>query len=98
MAHEDYTHPEYLVEPDWLATHYGDANVVVVDCDVDPAYNRGHIPGAVVVPDNFEKDPDYGDANVVVVDCDVDPAYNRGHIPGAVVVPDNFTTRAASIS
>ena len=60
MATEGYTHPEYLVEPDWLAAHKDDANVVVVDCDVDAAYNRGHIPGAVAVPDNFEKDPDTG--------------------------------------
>jgi thiosulfate/3-mercaptopyruvate sulfurtransferase len=60
MAQEDYSHPEYLVEPDWLAAHMDDANVVVVDCDVDPAYNRGHIPGSVVVPDNFEKDQDTG--------------------------------------
>lgn len=60
MAHEDYSHPEYLVEPDWLAAHLGDANLVVVDCDVDAAYNRAHIPGAAAVPDNFEKDPDTG--------------------------------------
>ncbi len=60
MPHEDYSHPEYLVEPEWLAAHINDANVVVVDCDVDAAYNRGHIPGSVVVPDNFEKDPETG--------------------------------------
>ena len=60
MAQEGYSHPEYLVEPDWLASHKDDANVVVVDCDVDPAYNRAHIPGSVAVPDNFEKDPDTG--------------------------------------
>ena len=60
MAQEGYTHPEYLVEADWLAEHLNDANVVVVDCDVDAAYNRGHIPGSAVVPDNFEKDSDTG--------------------------------------
>ena len=60
MANGDYTHPEYLVEPEWLASHKDDANVIVVDCDVDPAYNRAHIPGSVAVPDNFEKDPDTG--------------------------------------
>ena len=58
MATEDYTHPEYLVDAAWVAAHKDDSNVVVVDCDVDAAYNRGHIPGAVIVPDNFEKDPD----------------------------------------
>ena len=60
MAQEDYSHLEFLVEADWLASHLDDGNVVVVDCDVDAAHNRGHIPGSVVVPDNFEKDPDTG--------------------------------------
>ena len=32
--------------------------MVVVDCDVDAGYARGHIPGAALVPDNFQKDPD----------------------------------------
>ena len=58
MTNEDYAHPEYLVEADWLAEHLDDDNVVVVDCDVDAGYNRGHIPGAVLIPDNFVKDPD----------------------------------------
>ena len=31
---------------------------MVVDTDVAAGYTRGHIPGAVLVPDNFEKDPD----------------------------------------
>ena len=42
----------------WVEAHGADANVVVVDCDVDAGFNRGHIPGAVLVPDNFEKNPD----------------------------------------
>jgi thiosulfate/3-mercaptopyruvate sulfurtransferase len=41
-----------------LEGHQGDANVVVVDCDVEAGYNRGHIAGAVLMPDNFQKDPD----------------------------------------
>lgn len=60
MVTGGYAHPEFLVDATWLAVHQSDANVVVVDCDVDAAYHRGHIPGAVVVPDNFEKDPDTG--------------------------------------
>ena len=58
MTYEGYTHPEYLVEADWLAAHLNDDNVVVVDCDVDAGYQRGHVPGAVLIPDNFVKDPD----------------------------------------
>ena len=53
-----YAHPEFLVDTEWLAAHLHDDNVRIVDTDVTAAYQRGHIPGAVMVPDNFEKDPD----------------------------------------
>ena len=57
-----FTHPEFLVETDWLAEHLGD--VVVLDCtthlipnpavtyDVVPGrsdYEKGHIPGALFI-------------------------------------------------
>lgn len=58
MAQDRFAHPEYLVDAAWVEDHKDDANVVVVDCDVEAGYNRGHIPGAVLVPDNFEKNPD----------------------------------------
>ena len=60
MPDGEYTRPELLVDAQWVDDHRGDAGVVIVDCDVDAAYNRAHIPGAVAVPDNFEKDPDTG--------------------------------------
>ncbi|NQW23686.1 MAG: sulfurtransferase [SAR202 cluster bacterium] len=60
MATEEYGHPELLVDAAWVNAHKGDANVVIVDCEVDAAFARGHIPGAVLVPDNYEKDPDSG--------------------------------------
>jgi thiosulfate/3-mercaptopyruvate sulfurtransferase len=58
MTQEEFAHPEYLVDAAWVEAHKDAPNVVVVDCDVEAGYNRGHIPGAVLVPDNFEKDPD----------------------------------------
>ncbi len=60
MAQEGYAHPELLVDAPWVDAHRGDADVVLVDCDVEAGFNRGHIPSAVLVPDNFEKDPDSG--------------------------------------
>ena len=60
MPDGEYTHPELLADAQWVDDHRGDGGVVIVDCDVDAAYNRGHIPGAVAIPDNFEKDPDTG--------------------------------------
>jgi len=43
-----YSHPEALVSTDWVAQHAGDANVRVVEVDVDTtAYGQGHVPGAI---------------------------------------------------
>jgi thiosulfate/3-mercaptopyruvate sulfurtransferase len=60
-----YTHPEFLVDAAWVEEHLDDPKVVIVDTDLDPAYTRGHIPGAVLVPDNFEKDPDSGRVHIM---------------------------------
>ena len=44
----DYSHPESLVTTDWVAEHGNDANVRLVEVDVDTsAYDEGHIAGAV---------------------------------------------------
>ncbi len=44
----DYTHPEKLVSTDWVADHLDDANVRLIEVDVDTsAYDEGHPPGAV---------------------------------------------------
>src|SRR6266404_5067283 len=44
----DYTHPEFLVETDWVARHVKDHNLRVVEVDVDTkAYSEGHVPGAI---------------------------------------------------
>ena len=44
----EYRHPESLVSTEWVAEHGGDANVRLVEVDVDTsAYEQGHIGGAV---------------------------------------------------
>ena len=44
----DYAHPESLVDTQWVADHGNDANVRLVEVDVDTsAYEQGHIAGAV---------------------------------------------------
>src|SRR6202158_3444359 len=44
----DYKHPEALVSTEWAAQHLHDANMQLVEVDVDTsAYEQGHIPGAV---------------------------------------------------
>jgi thiosulfate/3-mercaptopyruvate sulfurtransferase len=43
-----YAHPEVLVDTEWVAAHTKDANVRVVEVDVDTkAYEESHVPAAV---------------------------------------------------
>ncbi len=45
-----YTHPEYLVETQWVADHLNDPKIRIVESDEDSLlYRSGHIPGAVQV-------------------------------------------------
>ena len=45
-----YVHPEYVVETDWVADHLNDPQVRLVESDEDYLlYETGHIPGAVKV-------------------------------------------------
>ena len=44
----EYAHPDSLVSTEWVASHGNDANVRLVEVDVDTsAYEQGHISGAV---------------------------------------------------
>ncbi len=49
----DYARPEILAEPDWVAAHAADPNVVVIDCATVEAYRRAHIPGALALGTHF---------------------------------------------
>lgn len=63
-----YARPELPVDAEWVDAHQNDPNVVIVDTDVEAGYLRGHIPGAVLVPDNYEKDPDTGRVHIMSSD------------------------------
>ena len=60
MTTHGFAHPEYLVDPAWVQSHWEDADVVVLDIDTEPGYSRGHIPGSVMLPDNYERNPETG--------------------------------------
>ena len=62
---EGFAHPEFLVDAAWVAAHLDDPAVVIVDGDVEAGYLRGHIPGAALVPDNYEKDPARGRVHIL---------------------------------
>ncbi|MDP6228646.1 MAG: sulfurtransferase, partial [Dehalococcoidia bacterium] len=34
---EGFAHPEFLVDAAWVEAHKDDSNLVVVDCEVEPA-------------------------------------------------------------
>lgn len=47
---QDYAHPEYLVETEWVAEHLDDPKVRIIESDEDILlYELGHIPGAIKV-------------------------------------------------
>src|SRR5690348_16243094 len=48
IENKGYTHPEALVDADWVQSHLHDPKVRLIEVDVDTkAYEQGHIPGAV---------------------------------------------------
>ena len=50
-ATQGYARPNLLVEPDWLARHLDDQNVVVIDCDrPEMRMGRAIIPNARILP------------------------------------------------
>lgn len=63
VENKGYAHPEVLVDTDWVRQHKDDANVKLLEVDVDTnAYEEGHIPGAVAwnwtsqLSDNVRRD------------------------------------------
>ncbi len=68
-ASEGYAHPEYLTDAAWVAAHLDDPNVVILDCaNTADAWQRGHIPGAAHVADNWAKNPDTQRRHVMTPD------------------------------
>ena len=63
VENKGYAHPEVLVDTDWVRQHKDDANVKLLEVDVDTnAYDEGHIPGAIAwnwtsqLSDNVRRD------------------------------------------
>ena len=59
-AETDFVNPQYLADPTWLRDHLDDSNLVIVDLDAEAGYLRGHIPGAVFLDNNYERNPETG--------------------------------------
>ena len=55
-----FSNPDLLADPAWLSAQLNDSNLVVVDLDAEAGYLRGHIPGAVFLDNNYERNPETG--------------------------------------
>ena len=55
-----FANPEYLADPAWLKVHLDDPDLVIIDLDAEAGYLRGHIPGAVFLDNNYERNPETG--------------------------------------
>ena len=64
----DLAHPEYLMEPAELQAQLAAPGLVIVDLDSAAGYQRGHIPGAVQLPDDYERNPTTGWVNTLPPD------------------------------
>lgn len=64
MAESGWARPELLAETEWLASQLDEADLVVVDCDLLPAYQRLHIPGAVWSKGRYWKASDAGSGDL----------------------------------
>ena len=63
-----FAHPEYLIEPAELQANLAAPGLVIIDLDAPAGYQRGHIPGAVHLPDNYERNPATGWVNTLPPD------------------------------
>ena len=83
-ADAGYAHPEYLTDPAWVAARLDDPNVVILDCaNTADAWQRGHIPGAAHLSDNWAKNPD----------TKIEPEARGQH----VMTPEQFKAYAESL-
>lgn len=55
-----FSNPQYLADPAWLRDHLDDPDLVIIDLDAEAGYLRGHIPGALFLDNNYERNPETG--------------------------------------
>jgi len=82
-----YTHPEVIVSTEWVTNHLADADVRVVEVDVDTkAYSEGHVPGAIACVEHTtvrygspRHSVEIPDGTIVIV-VGGKPHYHRDHL------------------
>lgn len=94
-----YAHPEWLVDPAWLAEHGGDADVTVVALTPEEEFAAGHVPGAAQVDWPELKVTDTSDPSIMRWQGEVEGVLTRlGISPtDTVVIYDGGTLFAARL-
>ncbi len=82
---DGWARPELLCDTDWLAEHIDDDDVVVLDCDVLPSYQRLHIPGSIWSLSRYWKTDPKDDSQIYGMD---DPAQFAALLSGMGITPD----------
>lgn len=59
-SRSEFAHPEFLTDAAWLSQHLDDPDLVIIDVGPEAGFQRGHVPGAVFLADNYERDPELG--------------------------------------
>lgn len=55
-----YTHPETLVDTQWLSEHLADPNICIIEMDLNSQlYDSGHIPGSILWDASKLQKPDF---------------------------------------
>ena len=82
---DGWARPELLCDSDWLAEHIDDDDVVVLDCDVLPSYQRLHIPGSIWSLSRYWKTDPKDDSQIYGMD---DPAQFAALLSQMGITPD----------
>lgn len=63
ISRDEFAHPEFLTDAVWLNQHLSDPDLAIIDIGPEAGFLRGHVPGAVFLADNYERDPELGWVN-----------------------------------
>jgi len=81
-----YSHPEALVDTEWVEKHVDDPSVRIVEVDYDPVanYSVGHVPGAVLF--DWRKDMNDEPRRDILTKAQLEQLLNRNGITGDTTI------------
>jgi len=81
-----YSHPDALVDTEWVEKHVDDPSVRIVEVDYDPVanYSVGHVPGAVLF--DWRKDMNDEPRRDILTKAQLEQLLNRNGITGDTTI------------